>query len=424
MRNRQLRAALATFAEEAAWQLASDMAEGHELAFELVESSGGRRHQPTLYCYRPLTAAFIDERRSILQRLESYLPAVHALQSCGGLDGYLQAHVAPGVPREPRQQAELALRAFLGRIFEDSSDFVLQAERLERAYDELEAIVHEGVAETVLVCAVLGIELESAEVAMGDGLTLMRAEVLEDGPADAVRGDGTRTLAVLRWDGNLAAGGVGGVAAAQEPGRLRLTRLIAALRLFDEAGAALTPVGWLRTAGGPWQLVALGAAAGGMVHGQCLVTAAQEDELRAFCNLVSRRMPRAGELAWALRRFEMGCTRERDDDALTDHLMALRALLEPEGAQSGRLPGRLAAICAQPEERPALTSRLAHIVALERSLIHGSSAPDEAMLAAVVDEVAGHLRAVLRDVLCGHLDADLRATADAILAAELTEAEA
>jgi hypothetical protein len=418
MRNRQLRATLAAFAEEAAWQLSSDMADGHELPFEVTESAASRS-QPTLYCYRPLTAAFIDERRSILARLETYLPAVHALQAVGGLDGYLQARVAQGIPRDARERAELALRAFLGRVFEDSSDFVLHAERLERAYGELEEIVHEGVAETVLVCAVLGLELESGEVAMGDGLTLMRAEVLEDGPADAVRGDGARTLAVLRWDGNLGAGGDG---LPHEPGRLRLARLVAALRLFDGAGAALTPVGWLRAAGGPWQVVSLGPAAGGIVRGRALVTAGQEDELRAFCNLVGRRMPRGGELAWALRRFELGCTRERDDDALSDHLMALRALLEPEGPQSGRLPGRLAALCARPEQRAAFTARIAHVVRLERSLITGAGVPEDATVTALCLELAGHLRAVLRDVLCGHLDPDVRGIADRLLAEELVEA--
>ena len=35
---------------------------------------------------------------------------------------------------------------------------------------------------------------------------------------------------------------------------------------------------------------------------------------------------------------------------------------------------------------------------------------------ALVDEFSEHLRALLRDVLCGHLDPDLRAVADAILA--------
>ena len=59
MRNRQLHDALAAFAEEAAWQLAADTADGAEVSFEVVAS--GRRDSP-LYCYRPLTAAFIDER--------------------------------------------------------------------------------------------------------------------------------------------------------------------------------------------------------------------------------------------------------------------------------------------------------------------------------------------------------------------------
>jgi hypothetical protein len=35
---------------------------------------------------------------------------------------------------------------------------------------------------------------------------------------------------------------------------------------------------------------------------------------------------------------------------------------------------------------------------------------------ALLAEVTGHLRALLRDVLCGHLDSDLRAVADQLLA--------
>jgi len=77
MRNRSLHAALAAFAEEAAHQLAADTADGAEVPFEVVELGGTRREAP-LYCYRPLTASFIDERLSILGRLASYLPAVHA----------------------------------------------------------------------------------------------------------------------------------------------------------------------------------------------------------------------------------------------------------------------------------------------------------------------------------------------------------
>ena len=57
MHNRQLHGALAGFVEEAAWQLAAETADGAEIPFEVVR--GGRRDSP-LYCYRPLTADFIE----------------------------------------------------------------------------------------------------------------------------------------------------------------------------------------------------------------------------------------------------------------------------------------------------------------------------------------------------------------------------
>ena len=145
------------------------------------------------------------------------------------------------------------------------------------------------------------------------------------------------------------------------------------------------------------------------------IAAEQEDELRAFCNLVARRAPRSGEIAWALARFEMGCERLAPFEALTDYLLALRALLEPEGPASGRLAGRMAAICAAPEDRAAVAERIAHAISLERAVI-GGLAPAHPGVDALVDELAEHLRALLRDVLCGHLDADLCAVADELLA--------
>jgi hypothetical protein len=139
-----------------------------------------------------------------------------------------------------------------------------------------------------------------------------------------------------------------------------------------------------------------------------------EDELRAFCNLVARRSPTGGEIAWALSRFEMGCERLAPFEALTDYLLALRALLEPEGAASGRLAQRLAAMCAEPLDRAALAERTAHAISLERAVIAGL-APAETGVDALVDELAEHLRALLRDTLCGHLNADLRGIADSLL---------
>jgi hypothetical protein len=110
--------------------------------------------------------------------------------------------------------------------------------------------------------------------------------------------------------------------------------------------------------------------------------------------------------------------------ALTDYLLAVRALLEPEGPGSGRMAQRLAAICAVPEERAALAERAAHAVSLERAVVAGLP-PAEPDARRLVDEVGHHLRSLLRDVLCGHLDPDLVRVADELLAEAVTgEAEA
>ena len=149
-------------------------------------------------------------------------------------------------------------------------------------------------------------------------------------------------------------------------------------------------------------------------EGDVVVAAEQEDELRAFLSLIARRTPRSGEVAWALRRFELACERPAPAEALTDLLLALRALLEPEGPASGRLAGRLAALCAEPADRGRLTERVAHTISLERAVVAGLAVDPQ--LEQLTRELGGHLRALLRDVLCGHLDPDLRTLADAILA--------
>ncbi len=149
-----------------------------------------------------------------------------------------------------------------------------------------------------------------------------------------------------------------------------------------------------------------------------MIPAQQEDELRAFLSLIGRRTPRSGELAWALRRFELASDRPRPSEALTDILLALRALLEPEGPQTGRLAGRVAALCALPESRAQVTERIAHLVAAGALRRRRASRPRITRSSTLVDELTGWLRALLRDVLCGHLDSDLRAVADEMLAEE------
>ena len=201
-------------------------------------------------------------------------------------------------------------------------------------------------------------------------------------------------------------------------GREVLNDLLRALRLFGDGRVTFGALAWARVGDGGWSPLALGA--GGRPHGMLVVGLEQEDELRAFCNLVSRRAPQGNELAWALRRFELGCERASSDEALTDHLLALRALLEPEGPSSGLLAGRLAALCATPEQRAELTERIAQTIALERAVIAGVP-PKRSAAEGLEQTLADHLRALLRDVICGHLSLDLAAIADELLLSEGAE---
>jgi hypothetical protein len=413
MRNRTLHHLLEAFTEEAGLQLAAETAGGAEIPFEVVEEPGSRS---PLYCYRPLTSSFIRSRMGLLDRLPSYVPAARAVAAIDGIDAYLRRRGEPRVPPAGRERADAVLRSFLSAVYAEASAFGYQPERFALAYDELESALYEGRQVAVVIAPLLGLGLESDELPLGDGLALARGDAFgDDVPPEAVwstPGDVEHgsVLAVLTVEGDRIAGPPVSTA------RARFRRLLSALRLFDDGSFALGPLAWARVDGGPWQVAPLGVGPAHLrARSRTTLAVAQEDELRAFCSLVARRTPRAGEVAWALSRFEMARERATSFDALTDDLLALRALLEPEGAESGRLAQRLAAICALPHERAALAERTARAVSLERTIVAGLAQP-AAGADLLVEEIAGHLRALLRDVLCGHLDSDLRTLADELLA--------
>jgi hypothetical protein len=408
VRNSTLHGMMEAFAADAACQLAAETARGAEIPFEVIEE---RRGRVPLYCYRPLTGVFIRERLGLLSALPTYAPAAQALAPLGGTENYLRGRGEPRIPDEPRERADAALRSFLGSVFDERSEFELDSARFEAAYAELESALYDGRCVTTVIAPLLGLALDpdSREVALGDGLSLVQGDTLPDVPTDAVWGEteGPHVLAVLTVTQDRAA------PPAVSLARTRFRRVLTALRLFEHGAYALGPVAWARTDTGTWRPAALGGS--GRARLLTLLPAVDEDELRAFCNLIGRRIPNSGEVTWALARFEMGRERLSPFEALTDYLLALRALLEPEGPASGRLAGRLAAICARPADRPALAERVAHAISLERAVIAGL-APAEPGVDALVEALAEHLRALLRDVLCGHLDADLRALADELLA--------
>src|SRR3954452_15302403 len=179
MRNRLLYTTLREFTEQAAHQLAADAAEGAEVPFELVESRGRRA---SLYSYRPLTGDFIPSRLNVLGRLPTYGPAARSLEVLEGTPQYLSVRGEERVPQSDRDRADAALRCFLTVVFDDTTDFELSGDRFERAYAELETALYSNRATLTVIAPLAGLALESAEVAIGDGLSLVRPDTVSDPP--------------------------------------------------------------------------------------------------------------------------------------------------------------------------------------------------------------------------------------------------
>ncbi len=414
VKNATLRAQLEAFTTDAAMRLSLATQDGAEVPFEVAESA--QRGVP-LYCYRPLTGDFIRARLGLLRALPTYAPAAKALEFSYGVGAYLRARGEGRVPEEPRDRADAALRCFLGRIFAERSEFAFDAERFDVACTELERCLYEGLAVTEVVAPLLGLTLDAGteELALATGLTVMRQARFEDPPAGLVDGMGPSELLVLTR--------IPQQRTARPPlaeARLRFRQFLTALRLYDRGAFAIGPIGFHRADAGAWTPAAIGPV--GRLTLPTRLSAAQEDELRGFINLVGRRLEGlGGEVRWALARFEFGADRRDPYESLTDYLLGLRALLEPEGTASGRLSQRLSAICAAPEDRGALAERAAQAIALEAAAISGRTASGERRRnqespETVIEEMADHLRAILRDILCGHLDADVRGVADELLA--------
>ena len=303
--------------------------------------------------------------------------------------------------------ADAALHAFLAAVWADVTDFVYEPERFAAAYAELEDIAYAGCALSVVLTPVEGLVIESDEVPLGDGLSLVRGTTLAEAPAGLPE-DPHATVAVLALETRQGDG-----RALENAGR-RLRRLQTALRLWDDSEPALGPTAWARTDGSTWLAVPL-ATGLRRPSGDCLLSSEEEDPLRAFCGLVARRTPHGGELAWALRRFELGCERGSAVEALTDWLLAARALFaDIDRPGYDGVAERVAAICAEAHERAALEQRVREAISLERAAMLGFVRPAPE-LEELVGALGSCLRAVLRDVLCGHLDPALRRLADELL---------
>jgi hypothetical protein len=412
MRNQALHDALHAFALDAAALLCDEVRAGAELEFDLDEGDGrGQR----LYHYRPLTARFIAARWPRLRNLPSCDAAAAALGS--GSAAYLRVQGLRG------EEAEPALQAMLERLYEDATDFAFPELRFELVYAEVDRTLYESSQVATVLVAVHGLDLDADRVELGDGLVLERGEIA-DAPPEAVYGaadpasdgDGDVPAAILSLSCAVSPNEPIPIAEA----RIRFRRLLTGLRLWKPGGIALSAVAWRRTGDGAWHAFEIEPT--GHPRGEpWILVQGEEVELLQFLDRIAG-STHGGSVAWALGRFEMGCGRRFDAEALSDYLLGLRALADPgEGGGRSSLALRVAVLCAYEGERREVQRRLELAQALER-LIMGDSGGGDYLDAigpdsprTLVDEVERHLRSLLREVMGGALDPDLRGVADALL---------
>jgi hypothetical protein len=420
VQSKLLREALTNFAEEAARALQAELEAGAEIPFELASSGGPRGHRSALQLYSPMIGRFLAERWSSLSRLPSHQPAVRALMDFGGLDRYLASLDCRIGLRSPARGAlaTQALQAFCEDVFREQGDFTLREGRLEAALMRLDAVAADA-GYVTLVASLHGLVILSSQLRLAERLTISKPEALSGaaqqafwqlmpaGARSASAGGGDQLLIVLELPEQ-----DGPIQRTLGHGRQLLRELLRALRLYGDGRIAMGALAWACTDEGSLGPIALGF--GGRSQGALVVRAEQEDELRAFCSLLARRTPRDDPAAWALRRFELGCEAASEIVGLTDHLLALQALLEPERVAPGLLASRVAALCAPPQERKQTAARVLRAIELERDAVRGEAAPDAASLD-LSHEIANHVRALLRDLICGHLAPDLAALADEMM---------
>ena len=116
----------------------------------------------------------------------------------------------------------------------------------------------------------------------------------------------------------------------------------------------------------------------------------------------------------------MGCERESAMEGLSDHLLALRAVLEGHGPVGASLPMRASALIADENfDRIEARERVEEVLELERALMNGRTLDRAIELATWIED---GVRRLLRQAALGELGADLATTADETLIATGLEA--
>ncbi len=403
--------ALKRLAADAAVRLSALVAGGEQIPFDVAEQPGP---DSLFHSYEPLTARFVELHEGEIRALPSFITARNAVEAAGVAVPYLESR-GELVPTDPAARADRLLIAFIASLWEGCTEFSLDRERLERASDALDAEARKPDEADVLVVPIVGLKMGVASLELPHGVRLIRADMIE-APVEAMRSEGMGRAA---WEPQflaVAEQGEGGESAAEALHQLH--ELISVMRLYKAGGIGLGPYAFAPTGEGHWARMPSGSPA--TRPGAYRLSDAEAAGLAELAIRLEARPDPDGALSWAVARFEMGCARETAMEGLSDHLLALRAVLEGHGPVGASLPMRASALITDEScDRIEARGRIEDALELERSLMNGAPARDGLELAAWLEE---GVRRLLREAALGTLGDDLGTVADESLIASGLEA--
>lgn len=403
MRDFLLNESIKRLATETATRLSTLVAMGEEIPFDVAADAGD---ESSFYSYVPMTGRYVADHAEELRALPSFGAAREAAVEAGVAAPYLEER-GQGVAADPGARAELMLITFFAELWEGSAGFALDRERLETALATLDAESRDADDAEVLIAPVVGLRMPMPRLQLPHDVRIVRADSIE-APVDAMRSEGMgraawepQYLAVAEQDPE------GGVETALQ----QLRELVSVMRLFKGGGIGIGPYAFAPTGEGCWRRIPTGAPA--TRAGGYRLDEGEAEELIAFGTALEARPDPDNALTWAVGRFEMGCERATALEGLSDHLLAMRAVLEGHGPVGASLPLRAAAlICDEEMDRIEAGERVGEVLELERAMMNGRPIERAVELAGWLEENA---RRLLRQAALGELGNDLSTVADETL---------